>query len=83
MPRRDNDEYKGDPELLRGVTSFDYKDAEFLKKIKYYQQHYIGRPSPLFYASNLSKYLTEKWHKHNHTSEQTGKLSTHNHNKSS
>ena len=32
MPRRDNDEYKGDPELLRGVTSFDYKDAEFLKK---------------------------------------------------
>ena len=30
MPRRDNDEYKGDPELLRGVTSFDYKDAEFL-----------------------------------------------------
>ena len=58
-------------------------DAEFLKKIKYYQQHYIGRPSPLFYASNLSKYLTEKWHKHNHTSEQTGKLSTHNHNKPS
>lgn len=32
MARKDNDEYKSDPELLRGVTSFDYKDAEFLKK---------------------------------------------------
>ena len=32
MGRKDNDEYKSDPELLRGVTSFDYKDAEFLKK---------------------------------------------------
>jgi small subunit ribosomal protein S18 len=32
MPRRDNDEYKRDPELLRGLTSVDYKDAELLKK---------------------------------------------------
>jgi small subunit ribosomal protein S18 len=32
MPRRDNDEYKKDPELLRGLTSVDYKDAELLKK---------------------------------------------------
>ena len=32
MPRREIEEYKSDPELLRGVTSFDYKDAEFLKK---------------------------------------------------
>ena len=29
---RDKDEYKRDPELLRGVTSIDYKDAELLKK---------------------------------------------------
>ena len=29
---RDRDEYKRDPELLRGVTQVDYKDAEFLKK---------------------------------------------------
>lgn len=29
---RDRDEYKRDPELLRGVTSVDYKDAELLKK---------------------------------------------------
>jgi small subunit ribosomal protein S18 len=29
---RDRDEYKRDPELLRGVTSIDYKDAELLKK---------------------------------------------------
>ena len=30
--RRDRDDYKRDPELLRGVTSIDYKDAELLKK---------------------------------------------------
>jgi small subunit ribosomal protein S18 len=29
---RDRDDYKRDPELLRGVTSIDYKDAELLKK---------------------------------------------------
>ena len=29
---RDKDEYKRDPELLRGVTRVDYKDAELLKK---------------------------------------------------
>ena len=32
MARRDRDDYKRDPELLRGVTSIDYKDAELLKK---------------------------------------------------
>lgn len=33
MARRDRrDEYKRDPELLRGVTEIDYKDAELLKK---------------------------------------------------
>lgn len=32
MRRRDRDEYKRDPELLRGVTEIDYKDAELLKK---------------------------------------------------
>ena len=30
--RDDKDEYKRDPELLRGVTKVDYKDAELLKK---------------------------------------------------
>ncbi len=33
MARRDKrDDYKRDPELLRGVTEIDYKDAELLKK---------------------------------------------------
>jgi small subunit ribosomal protein S18 len=32
MRRRDKDDYKRDPELLRGVTSIDYKDAELIKK---------------------------------------------------
>ena len=29
---RDKDDYKRDPELLRGLTTVDYKDAELLKK---------------------------------------------------
>ncbi len=29
---RDREEYKRDPELLRGVLQIDYKDAELLKK---------------------------------------------------
>jgi len=32
MRRREKDEYKRDPELLRGVTEIDYKDAELLRK---------------------------------------------------
>jgi len=32
MRRRDREEYKRDPELLRGVTDIDYKDAELLRK---------------------------------------------------
>jgi len=32
MARRDRDDYKRDPELLRGVVDVDYKDAELLKK---------------------------------------------------
>jgi small subunit ribosomal protein S18 len=32
MARRDREEYKRDPELLRGVVDVDYKDAELLKK---------------------------------------------------
>ncbi len=33
MPRRNNDDYKRDPNLLRGVTKIDYKDVELLKKL--------------------------------------------------
>ena len=29
---RDRDEYKRDPDLLKGVEIIDYKDAELLKK---------------------------------------------------
>jgi small subunit ribosomal protein S18 len=29
---RDRDDYKRDPELLRGIKDVDYKDAELLKK---------------------------------------------------
>ncbi|HBD96463.1 MAG: tryptophan synthase subunit beta [Spirochaetes bacterium GWF1_31_7] len=31
------------------------KDPEFQKELAYLYQHYVGRPSPLFHAQNLSK----------------------------
>ena len=33
------------------------KDKDFLDEFAYYCKHYIGRPSPLYYAENLSKKL--------------------------
>ena len=32
------------------------KDPAFLKKYHYYLKQYVGRPSPLYYANNLTKY---------------------------
>lgn len=32
MRRRDREEYKRDPEVLKGLDKIDYKDAELLKK---------------------------------------------------
>ena len=31
-------------------------DKEFIKEYKYYLKEYVGRPSPLYYAENLTKY---------------------------
>ena len=33
------------------------KDKNFLDEYAYYCKHYIGRPSPLYYAENLTKQL--------------------------
>ena len=32
-------------------------DNDFRKEYLYYLKQYVGRPSPLYYAENLSKYL--------------------------
>ncbi len=32
------------------------EDENFLKEYEYYLKQYVGRPSPLYYAENLSKY---------------------------
>lgn len=32
------------------------KDEEFLKEYEYYLKQYVGRPSPLYYAENLTKF---------------------------
>lgn len=33
------------------------KSKEFIKELNYYKKHYIGRPSPLYYAKNFSEHL--------------------------
>ena len=33
------------------------EDKEFLNEYKYYLKQYVGRPSPLYYAENLSRYV--------------------------
>ena len=35
-------------------------DEEFKKEYMYYMKHFVGRPSPLFYAENLSKITGSK-----------------------
>lgn len=35
-------------------------DKKFQDELTYWQTHYNGRPSPLYYAENFSKYLGEK-----------------------
>lgn len=32
------------------------KDKEFIKEYKYYLKNYVGRPSPLYFAENLTKH---------------------------
>ena len=32
-------------------------DKDFIKEYKYYLKEYVGRPSPLYYAENLTKYV--------------------------
>ena len=32
------------------------KDKEFIKEYKYYLKYYVGRPSPLYFAKNLTDY---------------------------
>jgi tryptophan synthase beta chain len=43
-------------ELSKGFEDA-IKDEEFLDEYAYYCKHYIGRPSPLYYAENLTKKL--------------------------
>jgi tryptophan synthase beta chain len=43
-------------ELSKGFEEAT-KDKEFLDEYAYYCKHYIGRPSPLYYAENLTKKL--------------------------
>ena len=66
MPNNDGffGEYGGSfvPPQLKGVLEEITEayneiktDPEFIKEMKYYARHYIGRPSPLYFAENLSR----------------------------
>ena len=33
------------------------KDKEFLKEYEYYLKQFVGRPSPLYFAENISKMI--------------------------
>ena len=46
----------GHIELNKGFEDA-IKDQDFLDEYAYYCKHYIGRPSPLYYAENLTKNL--------------------------
>jgi tryptophan synthase beta chain len=41
---------------IKKVFKESKKDKEFIKEYKYYLKEYVGRPSPLYYAENLTKY---------------------------
>ena len=36
------------------------KDPEFLRLMDYYLAHYVGRPSPLYFAERLTEHLGEQ-----------------------
>ncbi len=47
------------PLLLEVAANYESlkKDPEFKKQLTYYAKHYIGRPSPLYYAERMTKHL--------------------------
>lgn len=47
-------------EHLAGVFEEKKKDARFVEEVRYYFKHYIGRPSPLYYAERLSKEVNSR-----------------------
>ena len=42
-------------EELEGVLKKALRDKRFLKEVRYYLEKYAGRPTPLYYAENLTK----------------------------
>jgi len=46
-------------ELKADYEKFRF-DKDFWAEVDYYYKQYVGRPSPLFYADNLSKELNAK-----------------------
>lgn len=45
---------------LEDAFEKSWKDSEFRENLKYYQKEFAGRPTPLYYAKNLSKKLGAK-----------------------
>jgi tryptophan synthase beta chain len=45
---------------LEGEYKKAIRDKEFMRKLRYYLKEYAGRPTPLYFASNLSQKLSLK-----------------------
>ena len=50
-------ELKGKLDEIEREFKIAINDEEFIKEYMYYLKHFVGRPSPLYYAENLSKYV--------------------------
>lgn len=51
-----------EPKLLELSETFDKlkNDKDFINEFHYYLKHFVGRPSPLYYAKRLSDYVGSK-----------------------
>lgn len=49
-------ELKKELDLIEKNFKEAMEDKEFLKKYEYYLKQYVGRPSPLYYAENFTKF---------------------------
>ena len=47
------------PLILRVGEAYEEikKDPEFIKELDYYMTHYVGRPSPLYYAKSMTEHV--------------------------
>lgn len=50
-------ELKKELDVIKNEFKKAIKDKHFINEYKYYLKHYVGRPSPLYFAKNLTNYI--------------------------